>query len=106
MKNFPPVKFVKERHHQLFNLIKENKLRLFFGMVCSGAVAASTSGTAWLMKPAIDDVFVKQDLLKLKLIPIVVVVLFLLRGLGYYGQGFFMNYVGQRIIKKLRFIFL
>jgi len=102
MINLLPVKFIKERHHQLFTLIKENKLRLFFGMICSGAVAASTAGTAWLMKPVIDEVFVKQDLLKLKLIPIVVVALFLFRGLGYYGQEFFMNYVGQRIIKKLR----
>ena len=42
MINFPPVKFIKERHHQLFKLIKENKLRLFFGMICADAGYADT----------------------------------------------------------------
>ena len=97
-----PAQFIKERHKQLFKLVKENRLRLFFGMLCSMVVAASTSATAWLMKPAIDEVFIKQDLHKLKLIPFVVVGLFLLRGLGYYGQEYLMNYVGQGIIKRLR----
>jgi len=65
-------------------------------------MAASISGTAFLMKPAIDEVFVKQDMAKLKIIPFIVVGLFLCKGLGYYGQEYFMNYVGQGIIKRLR----
>jgi len=65
-------------------------------------VAASTSATAYLMKPAIDEVFIRHDTMKLKLIPIVVVILFFLRGLGYYGQEYLMNFVGQGIIKRLR----
>lgn len=71
-------------------------------MVCSMVVAGSTSATAYLMKPAIDEVFVNQDMQKLKIIPLIVVALFLLRGLGYYGQEYLMNFVGQGIINRLR----
>ena len=97
-----PTKFIRSRHKQLFELVKENRFRLLFGALCSGLMAASTAGTAFLMKPAIDEVFVKQDMTKLKIIPFIVVGLFLLKGLGNYGQEYFMNYVGQGIIKRLR----
>ena len=98
----PPVQFIRYRHKQLFQLIKENSFRLLFGASCSAVMAASTSGAAFLMKPVIDEVFVRQEMAKLKVIPFVVVGLFLLRGLGYYGQEYLMNYVGQGIIKRLR----
>jgi len=97
-----PAQFIRSRHKQLFQLIKENRFRLLFGASCSAVMAASTSGAAFLMKPAIDEVFVRQDMTKLKIIPFLVVGLFLLKGLGYYGQEYFMNYVGQGIIKRLR----
>jgi len=97
-----PTRFVTNRHLQLFQLIKENGYRLFFGMLCSMAVAGSSSAAAYLMKPAIDEVFIRHDMEKLKLFPIVVVVLFFIRGLGYYGQEYLMNAVGQGIIKRLR----
>jgi len=97
-----PTQFVRSRHKQVLGLIKENRFRLLFGALCSGLMAASISGTAFLMKPAIDEVFVKQDMAKLKIIPFIVVGLFLCKGLGYYGQEYFMNYVGQGIIKRLR----
>ncbi len=93
---------LRNRHKQLLQLIKENSLRLFFGALCSAAMAASTSCAAFLMKPVIDEVFVRQEMTKLKIIPFLVVGLFLLKGLGYYGQEYFMNYVGQGIIKRLR----
>ncbi|RJQ62337.1 MAG: lipid A export permease/ATP-binding protein MsbA [Desulfobacteraceae bacterium] len=97
-----PARFIRNRHRQLFQLIKENRYRLIFGALCSMLVAASTSATAWLMKPAIDEVFVRQDTGMLKIIPLAVVALFLLRGLGYYGQEYMMSFVGQGIIKRLR----
>jgi subfamily B ATP-binding cassette protein MsbA len=97
-----PARFIRNRHRQLFQLIRENRYRLIFGALCSMLVAASTSATAWLMKPAIDEVFVRQDTGMLKIIPLAVVALFLLRGLGYYGQEYLMSFVGQGIIKRLR----
>ena len=71
-------------------------------MVCMLFVSAATSGSAFLVKPVLDDVFFKKDLIMLKLIPLAIVAIFMLKGLFDYGQAYLMSYVGQRIIADLR----
>jgi subfamily B ATP-binding cassette protein MsbA len=71
-------------------------------MVCMLFVSAATSGSAFLVKPVLDDVFFKKDLTMLKLIPLAIVAIFMLKGLFDYGQAYLMSYVGQRIIADLR----
>ena len=97
-----PLQFIKERHVQLFDLIKAHIGRLIMGSLCSGAMAATTAGAAWLIKDVVDEVFVNKDIMMLKILPVVIVALFLVKGFAYFGQDYFMNYVGQRIIKQLR----
>lgn len=93
---------LESRHRRLIAYIKENRLRLFLAMVCMLVVAASQAGSAWLIQPVLDEVFVKKNGQALKLIPLVVILIFFLRGLGMYGQEFLMEAVGQRIIRRLR----
>ncbi len=71
-------------------------------MGCMLVVGASTSATAFLVKPVLDDIFLKQDLYMLKIIPIVVIIIYLLRGFANYCHLYLMNYVGQSIITGLR----
>ncbi len=56
----------------------------------------------YLIKPVIDDIFVKKDTAGLLILPLAVVAIFLIKGLGSYGQEYFMNYVGEDIIRQLR----
>lgn len=92
----------KPRHKQLFEYIRGSWFKLFLSMVCMLVVAATTSATAFIVKPVIDDIFINKDAFLLKLIPIVVIVLYFFRGLAMYGQEFLMQYVGESIIRKLR----
>ncbi len=71
-------------------------------MLCMLVMAAATSATAFLVKPVLDDIFFNKNTAMLKLIPFVVIVIYLLRGFGMYGQEYLMNYVGQGIIRRLR----
>ena len=93
---------LKDRHKRLLALIKENKLRLFLAMACMLVIAVASSATAFLVKPVLDDIFVNKDTAMLKIIPLVVILIYFLRGLGMYGQDYLMNYVGENIIKDLR----
>ena len=86
----------------MLSLVKENKLRLFLAMLCMLVIAISTSATAFLVKPVLDDIFVNKDTQMLIIIPIVVIIIYFLRGLGSYGQEYLMNYVGEGIIRNLR----
>ena len=93
---------LKYRHKHLLSLVKENKLRLFLAMVCMLVIAISTSATAFLVKPVLDDIFFNKDTRMLIIIPIAVILIYFLRGLGSYGQEYLMNYVGEGIIRNLR----
>ena len=93
---------LKNRHKHILSLVKENKLRLFLAMVCMLVIAISTSATAFLVKPVLDDIFFNKDHQMLIIIPIAVILIYFLRGLGSYGQDYLMNYVGEGIIRNLR----
>ena len=93
---------LKDRHKHLLALIKENKLRLFLAMACMLVIAVASSATAFLVKPVLDDIFFNKNITMLKIIPLVVILIYFLRGLGMYGQDYLMNYVGENIIKDLR----
>ncbi len=93
---------LRPRYRYLLTLIKENRLRLFIAMLCMLAVAGATSATAFLVKPVLDEIFVKKDAVMLRLLPFGVIVIYLLRGLGLYGNAYLMNYVGESIIRRLR----
>jgi subfamily B ATP-binding cassette protein MsbA len=71
-------------------------------MVCMVFVSAATAGSAFLVKPVLDEVFFKKDLAMLKLIPLAIVGIFILKGIFDYGQSYLMSYVGQKIIADLR----
>jgi subfamily B ATP-binding cassette protein MsbA len=93
---------LKNRHKRLLALIKKNKFRLFLAMACMLVIAVASSATAFLVKPVLDDIFFNKDTTMLKIIPLVVVLIYFLRGIGMYGQDYLMNYVGENVIKDLR----
>jgi subfamily B ATP-binding cassette protein MsbA len=83
-------------------MIKDNKLRLLSAMFLMIIVAATTSATAFLIKPVLDDIFFKKDMHMLKIIPLVVLGIYFLRALSTVGQSYLMTYVGEEVIRRLR----
>ncbi len=93
---------IRQRHRALFQYIRENWFFLFLASLCMIVVALTTSATAYLVKPVLDDIFLNKKEEMLKFIPLLVIGIFFLRGIGMYGQDYLMHYVGERIIKQLR----
>lgn len=87
---------------RLLQFVKPYWTRLAGAMVCMIFVSAASAASAFLVKPVLDDVFFKKDLTMLKLIPLAIVALFILKGVFDYGQAYLMSFVGQRIITDLR----
>jgi subfamily B ATP-binding cassette protein MsbA len=66
-------------------------------------VVSSAEGfIAWLVKPALDDIFLKRDLVMLKLIPLMLLGAYIVKGMGRYGQSYLMAAVGERVIARIR----
>ncbi|MBA2882838.1 subfamily B ATP-binding cassette protein MsbA [Desulfosalsimonas propionicica] len=93
---------LRSRHHRLIGYIRGSWPQLAMAMVCMLVVAATTSTTAFLVKPMLDDIFMEKDETMLMIIPIALIVLYLLRAAAMYGQEFLMHYVGESIIRQLR----
>ena len=75
---------------------------LVIGGLLALVVAAAEGMIAWLVKPAMDDIFLKRDLVMLKLLPLAVLGVYLLKGGGRFGQSYLMASVGERVIARIR----
>lgn len=92
----------KERHKNILELIKGQKLRLAISMVCMVLMAATDLAQAWVVKPLFDEIFINKDKFMLSMLPIIFIGIYLLRSCAYYGEQYFMEFVGQDIIRRLR----
>lgn len=65
-------------------------------------VATTTAGTAYIMEPIMDDIFLKKDETMLKVISLSVLLIFLVKGVAMFGQNYLMQCLGQRIITDMQ----
>jgi len=78
------------------------KRQFFFAVLGMIAVAVGTAGTAQLIKPVLDDVFINKDREMLFIMPFLLVGVFALKGVGKYIQTYYTSYIGQDVVRKLR----
>ena len=93
------------RHQLLYRLLpylRPHWRVLVMGGLLALVVSAAEGSIAWLVKPAMDGIFVKRDLLMLKLIPLAVLGAYLVKGAGRFGQSYLMAAVGERVIARIR----
>ena len=70
---------------RIFNdYLKKYFTRLLIALLLSLIVAATTSGIAWLLDPAIEKIFIEQDKKYASIIPIAIVLTFAAKGLALY----------------------
>ena len=89
-------------YRRLFSLVIPHWRRLAVAMACMLGVAACTAASAYLVKPVLDDIFINKKVGMLKVLPLAVLFLFLVKGLCEWGHVYFMTYVGQRVVTQVR----
>ena len=65
-------------------------------------VAGCTGAMAYLVKPAIDEIFVNKDVEALKFLPFMIMGVMVTKCCFRFVQTYFMNSVGMRVIEALR----
>jgi subfamily B ATP-binding cassette protein MsbA len=93
---------MKDLLRQYLPYLAGYKRQFFFAILGMIAVAVGTAGTAQLIKPVLDDVFINKDREMLLLMPFFLVGVFALKGLGRYIQTYYTSYIGQDVVRKLR----
>jgi len=87
---------------RLLKLAKPHAFKFSVAMICMLFVGATTSALAFLVKPTLDEIFLKQNAKMLQWIPLAVVGIYLIKGACSYAQTILMNFIGQRIVADLR----
>jgi ATP-binding cassette, subfamily B, bacterial MsbA len=87
---------------RLLKLATPHALKFSAAMFCMLVVGATTSALAFLVKPTLDEIFLKRNAEMLKWIPLAVVGIYFTKGACNYAQTILMNFIGQRIVANLR----
>jgi ATP-binding cassette, subfamily B, bacterial MsbA len=89
-------------YRRLLPLMRPYLPVLIFGGVLALVVASMEGAIAWLVKPAMDDIFIRRDQTMLRVIPLLLLGAYLVKGVGRYGQSYLMAAVGERVVATLR----
>ena len=79
------------------------KLHILAAFASLGVVALSTAGAAYLVQPALDEIFIKKDETALLFIPLLLIGVFVAKGIGLFIQKFLMSYCGIKVLERLRY---
>ncbi|MBO6825046.1 MAG: lipid A export permease/ATP-binding protein MsbA [Sneathiella sp.] len=78
------------------------KARLFLAIIFMVIGAITTTATAYLMKPIVDEVFFEKDQQVIYYTVIAIAVIFSLRGVATFGQAICMSWVGNKIVADIQ----
>jgi ATP-binding cassette, subfamily B, bacterial MsbA len=92
----------KEIIKRLYRVIIPYQRKLLVAMLAMICVAGFTGAQAYLVKDLLDKIFMEKNTFFLKLLPLVVVAIFFLKGIAYYLYTFLLEQVGQSVIRDFR----
>lgn len=89
-------------YKRLILFIKPYWKALGLAIVCIVMSAAANLYVPWIIRDMIDKVLMEKDMLLLNVIAVGIIVVFLVRGVFFYGQSYLVSYIAQRVIIDIR----
>jgi subfamily B ATP-binding cassette protein MsbA len=89
-------------YRRMLAYIRPYRLRLLLAMLFMIVVSSFRGAIAFLVKPALDDIFINKDVTRLAVIPALVLGVYLIKGVCEFAQSYLMRGVGQRVIRDIR----
>lgn len=87
---------------RLLNYVRPYLKRLAVAIVCIILASGANLYVPWIIKDVIDDVLASRNMVMLNYIAGGIVIVFLLRGIFFYGQTYLMSFIGQKVIIDIR----
>jgi len=86
----------------LVNHVKPYKSEILIAIFFMVVVAACSAAVVWLTKPAIDKILVARNMQMLVIIPLLMLGVYVIKGIAEYYQGYLIKYVGQKILTDMQ----
>ncbi len=87
---------------RLLRFVRPYRARFAGGIAALAVVAATEPAMPALMKPLLDGTFVEQDPVLMTWMPLLIIGLFLLRGIAGYISDYAIAWIGTRVVMDLR----
>lgn len=92
----------KEIYKRYWPYIKGYKFQYVMVLIGILLTVTATAGTAHIMQPLMDNMFIKQESHMLYVIPALLVGIYVIKSIGRYLQSVFNTYIGLHIVSRLR----
>ncbi|MGQ7844982.1 lipid A export permease/ATP-binding protein MsbA [Granulosicoccus sp. 3-233] len=92
----------KETYGRLLRYVKPYRREFAIAVIGMVGYAVTDTAFAALMKPMLDGSFVEQDQQAILLVPLMIIGIFVLRGIAGFASTYYIAWIGWRVIKQLR----
>ncbi len=89
-------------YRRMLEYVRPYVPRLLLAMAVMVGVSALSGSTAFLVKPILDDIFIRKDAARLTYIPLLVLAIYVVRGGLEFAQSYLMSGAGQRVVRDIR----
>lgn len=87
---------------RILKLVKPYWGRIVLAATLGIIISGINGGLAWLVKPALDGIFLEKDTTLLVIMPLAVLLLYSLRGVFFFSQSYLMRSTGAKIVRDMR----
>lgn len=101
MEKISPIKQPK-LYKRILRLFIPHKTRIAVSLAAMLAVSGATAAAAYLLQPALDDIFINKNKDALLHIPMLFLVVMLAKGAAQFTQNFLMRYCGLKVLQDMR----
>jgi subfamily B ATP-binding cassette protein MsbA len=102
--NLRDIQQLSNRHllKRCFSYFIPHKKKVAIGMLAAIIVSGTNAATAYLVKPAMDNVFVQKDTTALLLVPLAFFFVIVVKSIFRFTQTYLMNITGLLVLDRLR----
>ncbi len=87
---------------RLLRYYKSSSAKLVLAALCALGISASEGAIAYLVKPILDEIFVKKDVRMLTILPLALIAVYVVRGVSRYLSGTMIQSIGLRVVARIR----
>jgi len=92
----------RETYRRLLAYVKPHWRRFLYAVLGMVGYALTDTAFAALMKPLLDGSFVEQNQTAIVMVPLLIIGIFIIRGLADFASTYYMAWIGWSVIKQLR----
>ncbi|WP_286182092.1 ABC transporter transmembrane domain-containing protein [Desulfovibrio sp. Huiquan2017] len=102
--NLKIIPKISNRHliKRCFSYFTPHKWKVAIGMLSAVVVSSTNAATAYLVKPAMDNIFVQKDEVALILVPLAFLGVIVIKSVFRFLQVYLMNITGLLVLERLR----